>query len=785
MSHVEPHQPQDGARPDARTAHARRAGDAFARQNQLRIERLHQLLPAAASLALHQLPTSFGLTNVDSPGTVDSPLVEPSAHRVQAMYAMGSAGTLAQNAQSDLDLWLITHTPDHPTLKSHVAQVTRQCHEQGLDVRPYLVNPEQFSGNQTAHSRTNPDDCGTTQRHLLLDEFYRTCIQLAGPRLRWWADDEADRDAAIELGALGSPPVTEFVGAAMWHLHKALQAPQKSYIKLLLLEVYATGGPWSLAAAYRDALRQKGRQGAQPAATQEALGADDALDPYLFLLEFLAEHLSEPEHRPRLQVARQGLLYRASVGAHAQPLWRLRLIERLCQQWDLRSPFLDLGRNQNPMEQLQSQELAFDVLRNHQRALQQQIERSQALLRQAGARLPEQSVSREHLQLLSAEVQAETESLPGKLALLPPPVRKRLPARHVRLQPLDSGQWRSSQGPEAGLLNAPLVPTICWLARNDLRLDSASDPAHVSLLERLHVALEQYPPADMLRPAVPIGGCLIGPAPGPKANDGSGEAHQTAADASAWLLLTNSWHEHFIVEVAATRTPYTYGDDAENDRFEWGHLVPETLDRHLARWALQANAMEDIDGRLVQPLQPKRGHRVGVLPRRIEVRLSDQSASYTDSSNQMHRTPATALAPEHRAQHWKLFLANASRRLGVAITIADTPEEHAAKPTAHLRHDLCAIVHPVVAPGTGTAQITVDIRAGNQLFSRPLSTPSEMEALLRTVNAWRNPDEAPYPITLTDLSVPRLERWRLHHLLMLKYEVEQALSLGPDALVRH
>ncbi len=288
---------------------------------------------------------------------------------------------------------------------------------------------------------------------------------------------------------------------------------------------------------------------------------------------------------------------------------------------------------------------------------------------------------------------------------------------------------------------------------------------------------------DLLRPAVPISGLLLRP------SSTQGADKRVSAEAqSAWLLLTNSWHEHFLLEVAGADDP------KQAQHFSAGlhrqtHARADTMDRHLARWALQTHPLTDADAYQLQSLQPKRGHRVGVLPHRIDVRLDDDSISYADASGQMHRTPATTLSLAHRAPHWKLFLANASRRLGVAIGLADAVTDATAQASMdrpiHLRHDLCAIVHPVAAPGTALAQITIDVRAGNQTFYDPLSEPGELSALLRTVNGWRKQDAGRYPITLTDLAVPRIERWRLHHLLMLKYEIERELNVSPESLVRH
>src|SRR3546814_3873358 len=100
-----------------------------------------------------------------------------------------------------------------------------------------------------------------TQHYLLLDEFYRTAIWLAGCTPIWWLvpvyeEENYEQythtliskrfiraDETLNLGHLAYIPPGEFIGAGLWQLFKGIESPYKSVLKLLLIEVYASEHP--------------------------------------------------------------------------------------------------------------------------------------------------------------------------------------------------------------------------------------------------------------------------------------------------------------------------------------------------------------------------------------------------------------------------------------------------------------------------------------------------------------------------------------------------------------
>ncbi|MBZ4241775.1 hypothetical protein LAN32_25420, partial [Mycobacterium tuberculosis] len=53
----------------------------------------------------------------------------------------------------------------------------------GVEVSFFLIDENRFRHNESGS--LGGEDCGSTQHILLLDEFYRTAVRLAGKRILW------------------------------------------------------------------------------------------------------------------------------------------------------------------------------------------------------------------------------------------------------------------------------------------------------------------------------------------------------------------------------------------------------------------------------------------------------------------------------------------------------------------------------------------------------------------------------------------------------------------------
>jgi len=185
------------------------------------------------------------------------------SYPIHGIYLMGSVGSIAYSNRSDLDIWLCHESgldaPQLQQLKEKALAVEAWATTLGLEVHIFFINAEDFRNGVGEPIST--ESCGSIQHHLLLEEFYRTSLYIAGRVPAWWlVPPEQDGGYArylrhlkenrfinerdvIDLGGMENVSAEEFLGGALWHLYKAISAPHKSLLKLLLMECYASEYP--------------------------------------------------------------------------------------------------------------------------------------------------------------------------------------------------------------------------------------------------------------------------------------------------------------------------------------------------------------------------------------------------------------------------------------------------------------------------------------------------------------------------------------------------------------
>lgn len=266
---------------------------------------------------------------------------------VQAIYFMGSTGTIAHSEGSDFDFWLCydpaLNDEQLEKLQLKASRIEQWAVELGLEIHFFFINPEAFRKGE--HEALSSESSGSAQHNLLLDEFYRTSVLLAGQFPLWWLvppeyEAEYDRYVAelqrkrflyardcIDFGGMASIPAEEFFGASLWQLSKGIDAPYKSILKLLLIESYASEYPGM------ELLSKK---------LKKMVYADkvniEKLDPYLMMLDKVSEYLADIEERKRLELARRCLYFKSGLQLTEKPSskrtdWRRERLEALVEQW--------------------------------------------------------------------------------------------------------------------------------------------------------------------------------------------------------------------------------------------------------------------------------------------------------------------------------------------------------------------------------------------------------------------------------------------------------------------
>jgi adenylate cyclase class 1 len=213
-----------------------------------------------------------GLTTLELAGQF-FPDAEPSKGRadirILAVYAMGSLGTVAQTAQSDIDCWVCY---DGDVGMDAEAGLKRKLDalglwaesEFGLEAHFFPMRMEDVRDNRFS-SGDDEESSGSAQALLLKEEFYRTALRIAGKSLAWWVTpagvDCQDYGVCIQsarrypvtgqprledFGHLAPVPPDEYFGGSLWQMVKAIHSPFKSVLKLGLLETYADAGASSL-----------------------------------------------------------------------------------------------------------------------------------------------------------------------------------------------------------------------------------------------------------------------------------------------------------------------------------------------------------------------------------------------------------------------------------------------------------------------------------------------------------------------------------------------------------
>lgn len=497
----------------------------FLKVNDGRLQRAMQALSTRQQLVLKLLPLLFHVNHPLLPGYVsgltpaglsgfepgDDLLAEAqrltrsfvykarrgnSALPLHGLFLMGSLGTVAQAEQSDMDLW-VCHAPD--LSPRDIAELRKKCEQletwaatQGAEAHFFLIDPLRFTvGDREA--RLTSDDCGTTQHYLLLDEFYRTAIWLAGRTPLWWLVPvyEEQRyheyigillskrfiraDEVLDLGHLAQIPPSEFIGAGMWQLFKGIESPYKSVLKLLLTEVYASEHPRVQCLALRF----------KQAVFCNRLDLDE-LDPYIVVYRRLEEYLSGRGETERLELIRRCLYLKVNKKLSRPPRdrrksWQRLLLERLTRDWNWDSRQLAMldSRSQWKVRQVSAERRALVNELTYSYRFLSQFARDA----QAGS-----SLNRRDLGVLGRRLYAAFERKAGKIEFINPGIAPDLGedtltlVQSPRIEVSDENQWAlfsGSLGAQEWADFAPLkrarelVELLAWSHRNGV-IDSST-----------------------------------------------------------------------------------------------------------------------------------------------------------------------------------------------------------------------------------------------------------------------------------------------------------------------
>lgn len=274
-----------------------------------RITGYHANLPALRLLAGHFGPDADAALTI--PG---------NAIAVEAVYTIGSVGTVAQTSDSDIDVWVClaqkdAGRPDLEAFQAKLDAISREAdREHGLEVHFFRMTVKDIRDNVFGYSAD--EGYGSAQGCLLKEEFYRTALVVAGRKPAWWyvapyTTDEAYAKVltglvralpeiaadCLNFGCVRAIAGDEYFGASLWMIVKSLTSPFKSIIKFGLLEKYAEhqGAPALLCDRLKESLF----------ANQGGLWR---CDPYALLFREVSRHYQERGQTGAVELLRQAFL---------------------------------------------------------------------------------------------------------------------------------------------------------------------------------------------------------------------------------------------------------------------------------------------------------------------------------------------------------------------------------------------------------------------------------------------------------------------------------------------
>lgn len=488
----------------------------FLKINQIRFERSCQALTERQQDFLRLIPLLFDVNHPLLPGYISNQIPAGVLHYqpqkeelqlakafarafhyqkelsvkqsyIEAIFVMGSPGSIAQNDVSDLDLWICykpgMNDEQRQKLQAKADRMADWAFKTiHLKVHAFLMQSDAFKDEKEL--AFNSEASGSAQYYLLLDEFYRTALWLAGKVPLWWfvpAERENDYDyyvktlldkrfikanEVIDFGGIAKIPAEEFLGAGIWQLYKAIESPYKSVLKLLLLEVYAT---------------QKTSDMARPLAVDFKLAIyqgntnADQLDPYLLIYQRIEDYLLLDDSRVRLELARRCFYFKVNrpLSKEKKSSWQTELLQSLVDNW---------GWDKHKLQQLdhRSNWKAPQVMEEHN-LLVTELSHSYQLLTDLHKRLQLNAVIRQdELRVLGRKLYAAFERRAGKVNLINPGISSSLQEAElffVQHKQADAWSWsvyadeKASRAAEIGsaIKHAPhLVELIFWCQLNGL-----------------------------------------------------------------------------------------------------------------------------------------------------------------------------------------------------------------------------------------------------------------------------------------------------------------------------
>lgn len=356
-------------------------------------------------------------------------LPPPREASILGLYTMGSTSSIGQSTSSDLDIWVCVAASmsceQRERLSNKCLLITDWAKSQGVEANFFIMDEQRFRHNHS--DKMTGENCGSSQHLLLLDEFYRSAVRLAGKRLLWQivppemeecydeyvallcANRYIDCQEWIDFGRLNRIPAEEYFGANLWQLYKSIDSPYKSVLKATLLEAYS----WEYPHTQLLSIDTKRRFFAHE---PDLYG----MDAYYLMLKKVTRYLERINDYARLDLVRRCFYLKTHEKLSRDPAvgsvaWRRTALTEMVAGWNWDSATLEQLDNRRhwKVEQVKIVHHALlDALMQSYRNLIQFARRHDIT----------SAISPQDISILARKLYAAFEVLPGKVTLLNPQI---------------------------------------------------------------------------------------------------------------------------------------------------------------------------------------------------------------------------------------------------------------------------------------------------------------------------------------------------------------------------
>ncbi|WP_431224219.1 class I adenylate cyclase [Serratia sp. L9] len=365
---------------------------------------------------------------------------------ITGLYSMGSTSSIGQSCTSDLDIWVCHQSwldnEERNCLQQKCSLLEKWAASMGVEVSFFLIDENRFRHNESGS--LSGENCGSTQHILLLDEFYRTAVRLAGKRILWNmvpGEEEAHYDEYVlslysqgaltpnewlDLGGLSTLSAEEYFGASLWQLYKSIDSPYKAVLKTLLLEAYSWEYPNTQLLAM--GIKHRLHQG-----EIVCFG----LDAYCMMLERVTHYLTEINDTTRLDLVRRCFYLKVceklSLSNNASIGWRREILSQLVSEWGWSEERLAILDNRANWK-------IERVREAHNELLDAMMQSYRDLIRFARRNNLSVSASPQDIGVLTRKLYAAFEALPGKVTLVNPQISPDLSENDLTFIHVPSGR---------------------------------------------------------------------------------------------------------------------------------------------------------------------------------------------------------------------------------------------------------------------------------------------------------------------------------------------------------